>query len=119
MDNLRQKTIQNEIRDFQLLAAEFWLRKSVLLFFIFALAEPFIDLETGLLRVRHRQRLELVRRTEVGKDFAHRFFAGRAMRERLGRERTVQREFPAADLAVALAQLVFVKRHKINFQGSR
>ena len=80
---------------------------------IFALAEFFIDLEAGFLGVREGNGLELVRRTEIGNDFAHRLFARRTIRERLGRERTVQREFPAADLAVAFAQFVFVKRHKL------
>src|SRR5271154_7087744 len=52
-------------------------------------------------------------RVERGKDFPHRLFARRTIRERLGRERTVQREFPAADLAVAFAQFVFVKWHEM------
>lgn len=69
-------------------------------------------MEAGLLRVRDGQGLELVRRTEGGDDLAHRLLARRAVRERLGRERPVQGEFPAADLAVALAQFVFVKWHK-------
>jgi hypothetical protein len=56
-----------------------------------------------------------LQRVERGKDFAHRLLARRTIRERLGRKRTVQGEFPAADLAVAFAQFVFVKRHKMNF----
>lgn len=84
---------------------------------IFAFAKSFIDLEAGLFRVRDGERLELVRRTEIGKDFAHRLFARRTIRERLGRERTVQGEFPAADLAVAFAQFVFVEGHRQILQA--
>jgi hypothetical protein len=80
--------------------------------FVFALAEFFIDLEAGFLGVREGDRLELVRRTEIGNDFAHRLPARGAVRERLGRKRTVQGELPAANLAVAFAQFVFVKRHQ-------
>ena len=86
-----------------------------LLPFVFALAELFIDLKAGFLRVRKGDRLELLRRAEAGNDFAHRLFARRAIRERFGRQRTVQSEFPAADLAVAVTQFVFVKRHELNF----
>lgn len=80
---------------------------------VFALADFFEHGEPGLFCVRDGQRLEFVRRTETGKNFAHRLFARRTIRERLGRERTVQGEFPAADLAVAFAQFVFVKGHEI------
>ena len=83
--------------------------------FVFALADFFEDGEPGLFRVRDGERLELVRRTEIGKDFAHRLAARGTIRERFGRERTVQREFPAADFAVAFAKFVFVKRHEMNF----
>ena len=88
----------------------------ILLPLVFALAEFFIDLEAGFLRVREGDRLELLRRAEAGDDFAHRLFARRAMRERLGRQRPVQGEFPAADLAVAFAQFVFVKWHELKFE---
>src|SRR5208282_536252 len=84
---------------------------TALLPFVFALADLFKHGETGLFRVGDGQRLELVRRIEGGNDFAHRLFARRTMRQRLGRKRPAQREFPAAYLAVAFAQLVFVKRH--------
>jgi hypothetical protein len=89
---------------------------SFLLPLVFTFAEAFIDLEASILRVRDRQRLELVRRGESGNDFAHRLLARRTIRERLGRQRTVQRELPAAHLAVAFAQFVFVNGHESNFQ---
>ena len=79
--------------------------------FVFALAEFFIDLKAGFLRVREGDRFGFLRGTEIGNDFAHRLFARRTIRQRLGRERTVQGEFPAADLAVAFAQFIFVNRH--------
>jgi hypothetical protein len=85
---------------------------------VFTLAEPFINLEAGLLRVRDGQRLELVRRAEGGKNFLHRLFARRTMRERLGRKRTVQGELPAADFAVAFAQFVFVDGHEMKFNSN-
>ena len=81
--------------------------------FVFAFAEALIDLEARLLGVGDGERLEFVRRTEIGKDLAHRLLARRTIRERLGRERPVQREFPAADLAVAFAQFVFVMWHNL------
>jgi hypothetical protein len=81
---------------------------------IFALADLLEHGEAGFFRVRDGERLELVRRTETGKDFAHRLFARRTIRERLGRKRAVQGEFSAAHLAVAFAQFVFVKRHEMN-----
>jgi len=85
-----------------------------LLPFVFALAETLEHGEPGLFRVRDGERFELVRRIEGGNDFAHRLFARRTMRQRLGRKRPAQREFPAAGLAAAFAQLVFVKRHKLT-----
>jgi hypothetical protein len=88
----------------------------ILLPLIFALADFFEHGETGLFRVRDGQRLKLVWRTEIGKDFEHRLFACRTICERLGRKWTVQREFPAADLAVAFTQFVFVERHELNFK---
>ena len=87
-------------------------RFSGLLSFVFALAEALIDLEAGLLRVRDGERLKLVRRAEAGNDLAHRLFARRAFGQRLGGQRAVQRERPAAHLALAVADFVFVKRHK-------
>ena len=78
---------------------------------VFALADFFKHGEPGLFRVGDGERLELVRRIEGGNDFAHRLFARRTMRQRPGRKRPAQREFPAADLAAALAQFVFVKGH--------
>ena len=78
---------------------------------VFTLAETLEHSEPGLLGVRNGQRLELVRRIEGGNDFAHRLFARRTMRQRFGRKWPAQREFPAADLAAALAQFVFVKGH--------
>jgi hypothetical protein len=80
--------------------------------FVFALADFFQHGEPGLFRVRDGQRLELVRRIEGGNDFAHRLFARRTMRQRLGRERPAQGELAAANHAVAFAKLVFVKRHR-------
>ncbi len=84
---------------------------------VFALADFFKHGEPGLFRVGDGKRLELVRRIEGGNDFVHRLFARRTMRQRLGRKRPAQREFPAAHLAVAFAQLVFVKRHEMNFDS--
>src|SRR6478736_1903307 len=43
---------------------------------VFALAQPFEHGESGLLSVGDRERLELLRRTEVGKHLAHRLLAG-------------------------------------------
>jgi len=81
------------------------------LLLIFALAQPFEHGKSGLFGVGDGQRLELVRRAESGKDFAHGLFAGRAFRQ-LGRaQRPAQGEPPAAHLALAFTQLVFVKRH--------
>ena len=85
---------------------------------VFALAEAFIDLESGFLCVRDGQRLELVRRAEAGDDLAHRLLARRAFRQRRGGQRAVQRECPAARLALALANFVFVKRHKFQINSS-
>ena len=79
--------------------------------FVFSFSKSFIDLETVFLGVGDGKRFEFLRRAESGDDFAHRLLAGRAIRERLGRQRPVQGEFPAADLAVAFAQFVFVKWH--------
>ena len=79
---------------------------------VFALADFFKHGEPGLFRVGDGERLELVRRIEGGNDFAHRLFARRTMRQRLGRKRTVQSEFATAHLAVTFAQFVFVKGHK-------
>lgn len=83
--------------------------------FIFALADFFEHGETRLFRVREGHRLELLRRTETGDDFADRLFAGRTIRKWSGGKGTVQREFSAADLAAAFAQFIFVKRHEKNF----
>jgi len=80
---------------------------------IFALVHFFEHGEPGVFRAG---KIVSFQRIEFGKDFAHRLFARGAIRERLGRERTVQGEFPAADLAVAFAQFVFVKRHEMNFK---
>lgn len=79
--------------------------------FVFALAEAFINFETGFLRVGDGKRLELVRRAEGRENLAHRLFARRTFRQWFGRKRAVQRERPATDLALALADFVFVKRH--------
>ena len=87
-----------------------------LLSLVFALADLFEHGEPRLLGVRNGQRLELVRRIEGGNDFAHRLFARRTMRQRLGRKRPAQGELSAADLAAAFAQLVFVKGHEMNFR---
>ena len=64
--------------------------------FVFALAEPLKHAETGLLGVGKGRRLQLGRRAEAGNDLAHRLFTGRTMRERLGRQRPVQRELASA-----------------------
>jgi hypothetical protein len=93
----RRKSVSNIPRNLSLNP------ESILLPLVFALAEFFIDLKAGLLRVREGDRLELVRRAEAGDDFAHRLFTRRTMREWLGRQRPVQGELPAADLAVAFA----------------
>jgi hypothetical protein len=55
-----------------------------------------------------------VRRAEAGNDLAHRLFARRTLCQLRHAQRPAQREFPAAHLALAFAQLVFVKRHKIK-----
>ena len=86
---------------------------TALLPFVFALADFFKHGKPGLFRVGDGQRLEFVRRIEGGNDLAHRLFARRTMRQRLGRKRSAQRELAAADLAVAFAQFVFVKRHEL------
>jgi hypothetical protein len=80
--------------------------------FIFALADFLENGETRLFRIRKGDRLELLRGTETGNDFTNRFFARGAIRQRLGRKRTVQGEFPATHLAIAFAQFIFVNRHK-------
>jgi hypothetical protein len=107
MDNFRQKPIQKE----KALDS----RPSTLgqsLFLVFTLAEFF---EHGEARVFRARNVAAFERIERGKDFAHRLAARRTICERLGRERTVQREFSAADLAAAFAQFIFVKRHGMNF----
>ena len=75
------------------------------------LAEALVNLESQLLGVGDGQRLELHRLTEIGDDLAHRFLAGWAMGERLGRQWPAQGEFAPAHLAVAFAEFVFVKGH--------
>ena len=68
--------------------------------FIFALAPTFKDGEALVLRVGERKPERCV---ESGNDLAHRLFARRALRERLGGHGPVQRELAAAHLAAAFA----------------
>jgi len=83
------------------------------LLLIFTFAEPFEHGEPGFFGVGDGERLELVRRAESGKDFAHRLFASRTFRQLRRAQRPAQGELAAAHLALALAQLVFVKRHEM------
>jgi len=89
--------------------------KTDLLPFVFAFADPFKHSKPGLFCVRNGHRLELGWCIEAGYDFAHRFFAGRTICERFGREWPAQREPPAAYFALTFAQLVFVQWHTSNF----
>jgi hypothetical protein len=57
-----------------------------------------------------------VRCAEAGNDLAYRFFARGTLRQFRRAQPPTQREFPAAHLAVAFAQFVFVKRHKIKIR---
>jgi hypothetical protein len=86
-------------------------RPRELLSLVFPLINPFEHGKSRFFGVGDRERLELDGRIEGGKDLAHRFLAGRAIGQRLRRERPTQREFAAAHLASALAQFVFVNRH--------
>ena len=78
---------------------------TALLPLIFALVHFLEHGEPGVFRARGFISLQ---RVEGGKDFAHGLAARGTISERLGRKRTVQGEFPAADLAAAFAQFVFV-----------
>ena len=89
--------------------------KTDLLAFVLALADLFKHRKSGLFGVGNGHRLEFGWRIEAGNDFAHPLFAGWTICERSGRQRPAQREPSATDLAVAFAQLVFVKRHETNF----
>ena len=93
--------------------------KHALLTLIFALAQAFIDAETGLLRVADGKGFQFRGSVEGGKDLFHRLLASRAMRQRLGRDRAVQREPAPANLAVAFAQFVFVERHGLGGSSSK
>ena len=81
---------------------------NLLLPFIFALAELFIHLESSFLGIGERERFG---RIKGRKEFAHRLFAGRALGQFLGVKGSAQRKLAAADLAIALAEFVFVKWH--------
>lgn len=74
-----------------------------LLAFEFPFAEAFVDLEASFLGIRDGEGFEFVRSAEAGNDLADRLFAGRAMGERLGGERSVQGEPATASGAVAFA----------------
>ena len=80
--------------------------------FVFALAEALEHGEPGLFGVGDGQRLEFLRRIEGGNDFAHRLFTGRTLLQLRRADRSPQGELPAANLTLALAKLVFVKRHE-------
>ena len=80
---------------------------------VFALAQTLEHGKTGFFGVGDGHGFELMGGAEVGNELPHRLFAGRAMRERLGRQRAVQREPAAADLALAFTKLVFVERHTL------
>ena len=86
-----------------------------LLFFIFTFAHLFEHGEACFLGVGNGQWLEFVRRAERRNDFAHRLFAGRTFFQRRRGQRPVQREFAAANHAIAFAQFILIKRHEINF----
>lgn len=63
--------------------AEAWI-PTRLLPLVFAFAKALVNLKAGFLGIRGGQRLEFGGGVEGGKDFAHRLFARRAMRQRFG-----------------------------------
>ena len=79
-----------------------------LLPFIFALAELFINLESGLLGGGDA---EFFGGAKEGKDFAHRLFAGGTFGQFLGIDGAAQGKFAAADLAIPVTEFVFVNWH--------
>src|SRR6185369_1370029 len=81
---------------------------SPLLSLVFAFPHPFQHRKTRFLGVRNRH---FPRRIKSRKEPAHRFFAGRALGQRGGRNRAAQSKLAATYLAAALAQFVFVKWH--------
>ena len=90
--------------------------KSRLLLFVFAFAEAFEDGESGFLGVADRERLGLNRRIERGDDLANGAFASGAGGQFGCADRAPQRELSTADDAVAIANLIFVKRHTESIQ---
>jgi hypothetical protein len=78
---------------------------------VFPLVDALENGKPGFLGVSDGKWLELYRRIKSGKDFAHGFFARRTVGQRLGGERSPQGELPAAHLAIAFAEFVFVDGH--------
>ena len=87
----------------------------VSLLFIFALAQTLEHGEARLLGVGNGERLELDRRIKGRDELAHRAAADGTDFQRRRMEGAPQGELPAADLAFAFTQLVFVKGHGTNF----
>ena len=87
-----------------------------LLPFVFAFFDFFEDGKTGLFSIRNRERLELMRRAESRDDLADGLFACGTARQLGGAQRPLQGELPAASLAVAFAQFIFVQWHQLNVQ---
>src|SRR5271165_2653433 len=80
----------------------------MLLPFVFALAEFFINLEPGFLGGGDGNPAG---RIEQGEHFADGFFAGGAMGQLAGAQGAAQGELAAAHLAITGAQFVFVEWH--------
>ena len=81
---------------------------------VFALVDPLQHGEAGLFRVGDGKRFQFNRGIERGDDFAHRLFAGGAIRQGLGGKRAAQGEFSTAHGATAFGQFVFVNWHGQN-----
>src|SRR6185437_4561997 len=99
--------------------SDFALRISLSLLLVLPFSKALEHRKPSLLGVRDGQRLEFYRGIETGDYLPHRLLARRTIRQRRGRKRPPQGEFPAAHLAIAFTEFVFVNRHSQNLASNR